>query len=149
MLAGSGCKAASTACAAPGQDRLPGRGSGSAANALAVWARLLCQQPSSPPECQVRRETDSARPSAPPMPRFCFYPQRPVHPVLCPGASRPKKLANRQSLIYKVGIRRRNGFPGFVQTVKRDAKRCLFYVQLASSVNDNTSFMLEVTDDTL
>lgn len=54
-----------------------------------------------------------------------------------------------RGLIYKVGTRKWNGFRGFVQIVKRDAKRCLFYVQLASSFNVNTCLMLKVKNDTL
>lgn len=54
-----------------------------------------------------------------------------------------------RGLIYKVGIRKWNGFRGFVQIVKRDVKRCFFYVQLVLFFNVNICLMLKVKNDTL
>lgn len=82
----------------------------------------------STPKCQVRRETNSMLPSAPWMPALLFLPPTAHRPQSFPTRVLAQKAGIFRGLIYKVGIGRCNGFRGFVQIVKRDAKRRLFFM---------------------
>lgn len=135
---------ASAVCVAPGEGQLAGvtgRRSGSGANALAPCGTLTCQLCHPPLQDVGGDVRPAASMQGPP-----FLPAWAAQgsPSFGSHQETSRHLASSGVSFTKLASRRRNGSRGFVQTVRRDAKKCLFCIQLASSLSANSSFVLKV-----